>query len=1102
MPNRNTSKFKIRDNRRRGAVGDFLESEIENGSSLSIVSAYFTIHAFNALKSTLTGIDELKFLFGEPSFIKSLDPKNTDEKTFKIVDTELELSTQLQQKQIAKECAAWIEEKVQIRSTRQSNLLHGKMYHILNNGEPKAIMGSSNFTVRGLGLNPTGNNIELNMRIEDKEDCDELKGWFDEIWADTDLVEDVKAEVLAALDKLGKDHAPEFIYYKTLYEMFRDELEARRNNDQKLEDTHLYDTEIWNTLFDFQKEGVKSVIARLLAHNGCILADSVGLGKTYTALAVIKFFELRNDRVLVLCPKKLRENWALYPAHNYQDNNPFLKDQFGYALLSHTDLSRYDGHVGDINLANFNWRNFDLVVIDESHNFRNDTPPQRDEAGEVIRHSRYTRLLEEVIKDGAKTKVLMLSATPVNTSLLDLRNQIYLMTEKREDVFRNSLEISDIRAVLGQAQKAFKAWEESLDESGGRDKSKLLVELGADFFKLLGGVSIARSRRQIKQFYAEEISRIGEFPKQLKPKNYYPPTDLNKILSYKVLFDQIEQFALSIYRPSSYVIGADAKRRLEKEKEEKRFNQADRERFLIGMIRTNFLKRLESSAHSLTKTLDRTIGKIDALLEKIDRYEQTQLPEAEADRLREDDILPDEDAEDEDDDFLVNRARHPYHLEELDLPHWKADLVKDKEALTKAYDSVKAITPERDGKLKAIREHIRDQAQNPATDRDGKANRKLLVFTTFKDTAVYLYENLSELATELGLKMAMVSGDATQTTVLPNNFNAILTNFAPRARGREADGTDDIDLLIATDCISEGQNLQDCDTVLNYDIHWNPVRIIQRFGRVDRIGSNNKSVGMINYWPTDDMEVYLRLRSRVESRMALADMAASGDDDPLNEFTREGAERELKFRDRQLMQLRDNMLDLDELDDGVVLSDFTLDYFFDQLLRYLEKNKAALDATPDGVYAVTHNEKRPDETGVIFFLRQQNASTDKRGKRASPIHPFYAVYIRSNGDIRHGCTSTKQVLDLFEAAAVGKPEPLQKLCIQFDRETQNGEDMDDYNKLLRVVMDHIGRAHKKTQNRGMGISGGRSFKLSSKSESSKDPSNFELITWLIITTPR
>ena len=957
--------------------------------------------------------------------------------------------------------------------------------------------------MRGLGLNPTGNNIELNMRIEDKQDCDDLKAWFDGIWSDTDHVEDVKAKVLAALNRLGKDHAPELIYYKTLYELFRDDLEARRNNDQQLEDTHLYDTEIWNTLFDFQKEGVKSVIARLLRHNGCILADSVGLGKTYTALAVIKFFELRNERVLVLCPKKLHENWGLYPVHNSHGDNPFQKDRFGYTLLSHTDLSRDSGQVGDINLEHFNWRNYDMVVIDESHNFRNDTSPQRDESGKITRHSRYTRLLEEVIKEGTKTKVLMLSATPVNTSLLDLRNQIYLMTEKREDVFRDSLEISDIRAVLGQAQKKFKEWEDTLDERSGRDKSKLLVELGADFFKLLDGVSIARSRRQIETFYAEEMSRIGEFPKQLKPINCHPPTDLNGALSYKKLSDQIEKFELAIYTPSSYITDPRVKQRLAEEKKERRFNQEDRERFLIGMIRTNFLKRLESSAHSLAKTLGRTVDKIDDLLEKIDRYEQNaQMPKAETDLLRDDDILPDDDDEGEDDDFLVNRARHPYHLRELDCSRWKADLIKDKLTLTKAYDSVKAITPERDGKLETIKEHIRDKAQNPKTDRDGKTNRKLLVFTTFKDTGVYLYENLSNLASELGLNMALVSGDATRTTFGENNFNAILTNFAPRARMRETNGTDEIDLLLATDCISEGQNLQDCDTVLNYDIHWNPVRIIQRFGRIDRIGSRNQSVGMINYWPTDDMEVYLRLRSRVESRMALADTAASGDDDLLNEFTRERAETELKFRDQQLMQLRENILDLDELDDGIVLSDFTLDYFFDQLLRYLEKNKAELDATPKGVYAVTHDEKRPKETGVIFFLRHRNASTDKREKRASPIHPYYAVYIRRNGDIRYGCTNTRQVLDLFEAAAVGKTEPLQKLCIQFDGETQNGEDMAHYDKLVKAVIDYINRTHTKTQTKSMGIGGTRYFKLSPKSETPRDSSDFELVTWLIITTPQ
>ena len=768
--------------------------------------------------------------------------------------------------------------------------------------------------------------------------------------------------------------------------------------------------------------------------------------------------------------------------------------------MSHTDLSRYSGDADGTDLAGFNWSNFDLVVIDESHNFRNDTKPERDDAGNITRHSRYTRLLEDVIKEGAQTKVLMLSATPVNTSLIDLRNQIYLMTEKREDAFQKSLGISNIRALLGQAQRTFKAWEDNPDAGGGRDKSKLLNELGADFFQLLGGVSIARSRRHIKSFYADEIERIGEFPKQPKPENHHPLTDLTGALSYKYLADQIEKFSLSVYTPSSYVISEEAIQRLAKEKQDFRFNQLDREKFLIGMMQTNFLKRLESSAHSLTETLERTIGKIDDLLEKIDRYEQNQqASQAEAAILLDDDILPEDDEDDE--EFLVNKARHPYHLEELDCVRWKKDLMKDKGTLSKALESVKAITPERDGKLQAIKTHIRNKAEHPPTDRDGKINRKLLVFTTFKDTAEYLYENLSDLAVELNLNMAMVSGDVTRTQSRPNNFNAILTNFAPRARGRPDNGDDEIDLLIATDCISEGQNLQDCDAVLNYDIHWNPVRIIQRFGRIDRIGSRNKKVRMINYWPTEDMEVYLRLQSRVQARMALADAAATGSEDPLNELAYEQAHMELNFRDQQLKQLREEVLDFDDLSDGVVLSDFTLDYFFTQLLRYLEKNKKELEATPNGVYAVTHDKDRPMEKGVIFFLRQRNANTDIQRKTASPIHPFYAVYMRNSGDIRYGCANARQVLDLFESVTTDKTQPLQDLCIQFDSETQNGEDMELYNKLLKAVIDHIGRAHTTAQIEGMKRGGSRSFKLPRRSETPRYTSDFELVTWLVITTP-
>ena len=1091
MSNRNTSlKSGIRDNLLRDTVHDFLQQEIKNGSALSIVSAYFTIYAYEKMQHALNKIEELRFLFGDPDFVKRMDPNNTDKKAFDITDTGLELNQQLRQKPIAKACAQWIEEKVDIRTTRDSNLIHGKMYHIANNGVDKAILGSSNFTVRGLGLSSNNSNIELNLEVDSDRDRIDLKAWFDELWNNDELVEDVKETVLAKLKQIGQDHPPELIYYKTLYELFREEIETRKTNEQTLEDIHLYDTKIWDKLYDFQKEGAKSVIARLLRHNGCILADSVGLGKTYTALAVIKFFELRNERVLVLCPKKLRENWALYPAHNSQASNEFLEDKFGYTLLSHTDLSRYSGDSGDVNLTNFNWQNFDLIVIDESHNFRNDSKPREGKDGN-FRHTRYSRLLEEVIKEGTKTKVLMLSATPVNTSLTDLRNQIYLMTEKREDVFRNSLGVSNIRSLIQQAQKAFRAWEEKPLKDGTRDKTELFNTLGVDFFQLLGGVSIARSRRHIIKYYAEEIEKIGEFPTQLDPVNCHPPTDLSGQLSYKALADQIGDFELSIYRPSSYVIDETAKQRLADEKTRLRFNQEDREKFLIGMMQTNFLKRLESSAYSLSETLERTINKHNEMLEKIERFQEKGNIADTAD------VLPDDDEDDE--EFLINRARNPYHVKELDCTRWKQDIIQDKQTLTAVLEKVKSITPERDGKLKEIKKHIRDKALNPTKDKDGNPNRKLLIFTTFKDTAEYLYDNLSELASELDLNMALVSGDMTRTTSGENKFNDILTNFAPRARGRSDEVSDTIDLIIATDCISEGQNLQDCDTVLNYDIHWNPVRIIQRFGRIDRIGSNNIAVKMINYWPTEDMEVYLRLRNRVESRMALADATASGDDDPLNESVYEQAQMELNFRDQQLERLREEVLDLDDLSDGVVMSDFTLDYFFAQLLKYLERNRAKLEATPDGAYAVTSNENNPAEKGVIFFLQQTNASTDKQQKTASPIHPYYAVYIRNSGDIRYGCINAKQVLDLFETAAVGKEDAIDDLCLWFDQETEYGDNMAHYNKFLDAVISHITRSHTKTQSQVLKSGSPRDAKLTPTSKTPKDTDDFKLVTWLVIT---
>ena len=1062
-----------------GTVADFLGWNLEGARAFDLVSAYFSIYGYELLADRLGGVGRVRFLFGEPASVDDPDPGGKEPKSFQLLEDGLAPNHALSQKFLAQRCAKWVSgEAVEVRSVSRSNFLHGKLYLTEGSDEARAaVAGSSNFTRRGLGGSDQAN-LEINLAVHDPAVLDELRDWFDRLWADREQTRDVKQQVLDALRRIGEDYAPEPVYYKTLYELFRDDIEERREGDGAPAYQDLCDSAIWNALYEFQKDGAKSLIARLRKHNGCILADSVGLGKTYTALAVIKYYEQRNQRALVLCPKKLYENWSLYQAANNHLQNPFTDDRFGYTLLAHSDLSRDSGMSGGVDLGNFNWGNYDLVVIDESHNFRN-------QGGQ-----RYERLLEEVIKRNAKTKVLMLSATPVNVSLADLRNQIYLMTEGRDDEFQKSLGVGNIADLMAVAQRRFNEWDSNRERTGHRDKAKLLESLGSDFLRLLGAVSISRSRRQIEKFYSQEMDRVGRFPDHEKPDNRYPLTDLGGDLSYQDLADQINRFSLAVYCPSEYVIDEARRRELADEKAEHNFNQRDREHYLIGMIRTNFLKRLESSAHALYLTLERTIGKINDLLEKIERFQEGSSSEEIAGA----DVLPDDDEDDE--EMLVNRGRRPYRLRELDLPRWQEDLRRDVITLSRAKERVAAVTPERDGKLAEIKRVIEQKAHHPTTDRDGLDNRKVLVFTTFKDTARYLYENLSDLAGELGVNAAWVSGDEAAASTGANKFHRILSDFAPRARGAgREEGAGEIDLLIATDCISEGQNLQDCDTVVNYDIHWNPVRLIQRFGRIDRIGSRHTAVRMVNFWPTEDMESYLNLKSRVEARMALADATASGDDDLLTE---EGVQMELNFRHDQLLKMREEILDLDDLDDSPSMSDFTLDYFFTQLLRYLDKNREALERMPLGAYAVTEEADEPARPGVIFFLRLRNAASDPRGQTASPVHPHYAVYIRDDGHIRFGCANVSQILSVFESAAAGRTQVFRSLCDLFDRETDQGRKMEAYDKLLRDSITSIRQAHDRKQTASLRLGGSRDFVLPKESEAPRSAASFDLVTWLVI----
>ena len=1082
------------------SVGTHLCELLGSGvETLRIVSAYFTVYAYEALQDELEKAGTVRFLYGDPGSVGEVDPGEKESKGFDLTERGLSPQKLLRQKRLAKDCAKWIKKRVEIRTIKQANFLHGKMYHLERSADADvAVVGSSNFTYRGLGFD-AGANLELNLPMTDAATCDELKQWFDGIWDDEHLTRNAKKQVLAALHRLGENCSPELVYYKTLLEIFRERMDSHEEADGWLGAADLRDTQIWQTLFPFQRDGVVGIINRLQQHNGCILADSVGLGKTYTALAVIRYYEAKNQRVLVLCPKKLNENWKLYAAQFNQQSNPFKQDNFHYAVLHHTDLSRRSGESNGVNLAGFDWSAYGLVVIDESHNFRNESSSARDEDGKIIRHSRYERLLQDVIQQGGETRVLMLSATPVNTSLDDLRNQIYFMTGKKENAFSESLGIRNIRTMLSHAQMRFKKWEQQGDN---KDKRDLFDRLGGDFFTLLDAVSIARSRRHVKMFYPEVVEKIGGFPIQNKPKNEAPPTDTLGELSYETLNDEIRQFKLSIYTPAKYVVGEEARRALKEEKKRLNFNQTDREHWLIGMIRVNFLKRLESAAPSLEKTLGRTIDKIEGQIERITAYraQDSDGPEAE--------ILPDDDLED--DDFIVNKARHSFYFKDLDLTAWHDDLRKDLKVLERVRTRVGAITPQRDKKLITLKDKVRDKLRQPTTNKDGCENPKVLVFTAFKDTALYLYEQLESLIEERGAEYAIVAGDETRTTYGDNNFNAILNNFAPIGRGRFSrdeesrpipDGEPEIDVLIATDCISEGQNLQDCDLVINYDIHWNPVRLVQRFGRIDRIGSRNSKVGMINFWPTRELDEYLNLQNRVEARMALMDATATGDEPAITENEiREDAQAETSFRDAQIRRLYDSTLDLDDLDDGVTLSDFSLDDFLAQLMNYLEQNRAKLEDVPLGVYAVADCAQTQPSVfsgaivpGVIFCLRQKKPSPENRVR--SPLKAYYLVYVREDGEVRYNYTHAKQILELFGELSRGQAKPLLPLCDAFDLETDNGRNMQKYDGLLDKVIKAVGRQFERQSAAALTERGGV---VPKRSEKPRDAEDFELITWLII----
>ena len=1116
----------IRDNYTRGKAGEYIAGQLTSNTELSIVSAYFTIQAYAALKGKLDQIKHLRFLFGEPKFINASGRDEKTSKEFGLTEQGLEIKNQLSQRKFAKDCAEWIKQKVDIRSVKQTRFLHGKIYHISDGEKAHALIGSSNFTVSGLGLcqNENRNNVELNLVANDDRDRIDLLAWFNERWEDDNLTEDVREDVLKELKRLYSNQAPDFIYYLTLFHIFRDSIDNETGTEDNLDKVKLPDTQIWKKLYEFQEHGATTAINNIQSLNGCILADSVGLGKTFTALAVIKYFELKNERVLVLCPKKLRRNWTFYKENN--EKNTLKDDWFRYDVLSHTDLSRERGEVGDINLASLNWGNYDLVVIDESHNFRNNnkaSQPQTRE--EQPRRTRYEKLINEVISNGIKTKVLLLSATPVNNELSDLRNQISLIAggdvtddSSADGKFCDKLGIQSVKETTRKAQEQFTNWAKELPET--RKRQDLIKRIGGDFFKLLDGLSIARSRKQIQEYYKHEMNRIGSFPHRSKPRSVHSKIDLKEAFwSFEQLDEKIDNLTLALYNPTGYLLD-NLPAEIQKYYERKilgGFTQQGRERILIGMMKVNLLKRLESSVDSFCLTLGRTIKKIDELEEKFSKFEKHR----EDNPVDYDELLPEELDDDdlENSDFAVG-GKQKFRLDHIDIPKWRQALSDDRGELQALFDQTKAITPERDAKLAELRNEIIKKLKEPTITKDGRKNRKTLIFTVFADTADYLYKKLKDSIQNQNAHVALVRGDGgNKTTLGRTDYDDILTNFSPISKDRKKPSCfpqkeEEIDVLIATDCISEGQNLQDCDQLINYDIHWNPVRIIQRFGRIDRIGSLNKDVHLINFWPVEDLDRYIRVRHRVEARMALVDLSATQSENLLKDKQiEELIPKDLQFRNQQLVRMKDEILDLEDFDEHVTLSDFSLNDFRLDLLQFLKSRRKELEAAKPGLYAVVPPvaENPVAGPGVIFCLRhrgrdemmtsgeagppEHHPSSGDEAKDFNPLGRYYLIYILDDGTVRLGFAQPKQALNLFRALAAGHASVFEDLCDLFDKNTRDGANMKRYDELVKKAIESIKRTFKE---RALGnLFAGRDGKLPSESPSSQED-EYELVTWLVV----
>lgn len=1063
---------------------DDMASTISKGCKVSIAAACFSMYAYKELKKQLESVDECRFIFTSPTFVTEKTekqkrefyiPRLNRESSLYGTEFELKLRNEMTQKAIAKECADWIRRKATFKSNATGENMGG-FVTVENIQQQIAYMPINGFTTVDIGCERGNNSYNMVNRFE-APFSDSYMQLFETLWKDHDKLQDVTDVVIENITTAYNENSPEFIYFMTLYHVFSEFLDDISEDELPNEATGFKESKIWNMLYDFQKDAVLAIINKLERYNGCILADSVGLGKTFTALAVMKYYENRNKSVLVLCPKKLAENWNTYK-DNYV-NNPIATDRLNYDVLFHTDLSRTHGFSNGLDLDRLNWGNYDLVVIDESHNFRNGAGTHAN-----THENRYVKLMDKIIRTGVKTKVLMLSATPVNNRFVDLKNQLAIAYEGNSENMNKQLNTTKtIEEIFKQAQRAFNTW--SKLEPEARTTETLLRTLDFDFFELLDSVTIARSRKHIEKYY--DTTEIGKFPERKKPISRRPQlTDLNSAINYNQIYEQLMLLSLCIYTPSNYIFPSKMQKYIDlTHNKGDNLTQTGREEGIRRLMSINLLKRLESSVNSFQLTLKRIKALIKSTIEAIDKFEKYGAAEIDMYEASDSEF----DMDDGNTEYFTVGKKVKIELADMDYMSWRTGLKSDADVLELLTLMVADITPEHDSKLQELLKLVSEKIENPINP----GNKKVLIFSAFSDTAEYLYDNVSAyIKNKYGLDTAVITGSIDGKTTIKGfraTLNNVLTCFSPISKGRDVlmpGSKTEIDVLIATDCISEGQNLQDCDYLVNYDIHWNPVRIIQRFGRIDRIGSRNSQIQLVNFWPDMDLDEYINLKGRVETRMKISVMTSTGDDDLINPEEK----GDLEYRKQQLKRLQEEVVDIEDMSSGISIMDLGLNEFRLDLLEYV-KNHGDLDKKPKGMHAVVPvTDELPE--GVVFILKNINNSVNIDNQNR--IHPFYMVYIGIDGEVICDYLNPKKMLDDIRLLCRGKKEPIKELCQRFNEETDDGKDMTEMSELLSEAINSIIDCKEESDIDSLFSAGGTSALMSAVS----GLDDFELICFLVV----